>query len=74
VLSLPIAVIVIIAKVNEAKARKEWVAFANPRWQGARRLWNELYYCARNDIVFLPGEQNAYAPASEMERLLYSRT
>ena len=57
VLSLPIAIIVIIFKVNDVKARKEWVASAYPRYQRARRLWDELYYCARNDIVFLPPER-----------------
>ena len=74
VLSLPIAIFMIISKVNQAKSRKAWVASAYPRWRRARRLWDELYHCARNDIVFLPGERNMYAPASEMERVLYSET
>jgi hypothetical protein len=67
---MSIVVITVIYKVNEAKRRKEWVTSIYPRWQRARELWDELYYCARNDIVFLPDRPGAYAPASEMDSFL----
>jgi hypothetical protein len=70
VLSLPIAIFMIISKVNQVKIRRAWVASAYPRWQRARMLWDELYYCARNDIVFLPSRPGAYAPVSEMDEFL----
>ena len=73
VIFVPIAIIITIAKAKEGKVRKEWVAFAYPRWQRARRLWDKLYCCSRNDIVFLPGRQGAYAPASEMDEFLVAQ-
>jgi hypothetical protein len=70
ILMVPIAILTIISKVNGAKARKEWLASAYPRWKRGRDLWDDLYYCSQNDIVFLPGRLNAYAPASEMDEFL----
>ncbi len=35
-------------------------------WQSVRSRWEHTYYCARDDIIFLPGEQGTYKPASEM--------
>lgn len=26
-------------------------------WDEQKRLWNQLYYCFRHDVVFLPGEE-----------------
>lgn len=74
-ISLIILIAILVRNSNEVKEKKEAFASAHPRWQRARSLWNEVYYCSRNDIVFLlpsrPGERKVYAPASEMERLLY---
>jgi hypothetical protein len=40
-------------------------------WQNALEKWNVLYYCERDDLVFDPDDQGAYAAAREMNRLLY---
>ncbi len=76
-----LVIIVTNRNVREARNRKESVeaahqrwAVAKQRWERAGMVWHKLYYCSRNDIVFLPperpGESTVYAPASEMERLL----
>jgi predicted RNA-binding Zn-ribbon protein involved in translation (DUF1610 family) len=39
-------------------------------WQKAVQRWNQLYYCARDDCVFVPGE-NTSAPISKMMEYLY---
>src|SRR5690606_21399467 len=40
-----------------------------PRWAHARRRWTGLYYCSRDDVVFLPDENVAVAP-TEMHTLI----
>jgi hypothetical protein len=81
---LVFVVLVVIATnrtAREARNRKESVeaahqrwAVAKQRWERAGMAWHKLYYCSRNDIVFLPperpGERTIYAPASNMETLL----
>lgn len=42
-----------------------------PRWEQARATWEQLYYCARNDVVFLPGTPQHCVPASRISTLLY---
>lgn len=43
-----------------------------PSWERAMEIWDKLYYCARNDVVFLPGMPPEYAvPPYQMKRLLY---
>lgn len=32
------------------------------RWEGAFHRWDSLYYCARDDIVFIPGESGHVNP------------
>jgi hypothetical protein len=39
-------------------------------WEKAVVKWNSLYYCARDDGVFLPGE-NIFIPTSELSTYLY---
>ncbi len=38
-------------------------------WKNAIKRWNQLYYCARDDCVFIPGE-NSSAPLSGMQEYL----
>lgn len=40
------------------------------RWEQACRQWDKLYYCFRNDVVFIPDELGACVSVSEMFRLL----
>lgn len=60
----PIIGFIVVARIR----RKE-----RPHWQQAMEIWARLYYCARNDIVFLPGfpPECAVSP-SQMDELLYS--
>jgi len=40
------------------------------RWQKARSRWEKLYYCERDDIVFVPGEMTS-ASVANMNTYLY---
>jgi hypothetical protein len=53
------------ARVKKAK-HAEQVA----RWQQAIMNWERLYYCGRNDIVFIPGMAESCVPAYELYKLL----
>jgi predicted RNA-binding Zn-ribbon protein involved in translation (DUF1610 family) len=41
------------------------------RWKIAMERWNKLYYCGRDDCVFLPGT-NTYAPVTSMVEYLFN--
>jgi hypothetical protein len=41
-----------------------------PRWQRAQERWQQLYYCLRDDTVFIPAENRAIH-AADMEKYLY---
>jgi len=57
-------------KRNTALARQSRYKDANSQWVRSMDKWNQLYYCARNDVVFLPNKAGACVPASQMLRLL----
>lgn len=40
-----------------------------PRWERAIEKWNQLHYCTRDDVVFVPGQRAA--PSAEMLSYLY---
>jgi predicted RNA-binding Zn-ribbon protein involved in translation (DUF1610 family) len=40
------------------------------RWKRAMERWNRLYYCGRDDCIFLPGN-DTYAPITQMKEYLY---
>ncbi|GHO95205.1 hypothetical protein KSF_052530 [Reticulibacter mediterranei] len=40
------------------------------RWQQAVANWERLYYCGRNDVVFIPGNSETCVPAYELYKLL----
>jgi hypothetical protein len=40
------------------------------RWERAIAMWSRLYYCARDDIVFIPGQSRSVS-AHSMMALLY---
>lgn len=40
------------------------------QWEKAMERWNKLYYCGRDDCVFLPGT-NTSAPITDMYKYLY---
>lgn len=39
-------------------------------WESAYRIWNQVYYCHRDDVVFMPGEQQCVEP-NQIIRLCY---
>lgn len=41
-----------------------------PRWQRAKERWDQLYYCMRDETVFIPSENKAIK-ADDMEKYLY---
>jgi hypothetical protein len=41
-------------------------------WEKATTRWNSMYYCYRDDVVFVPGESNTAAPNQVIE-LCYKR-
>jgi predicted RNA-binding Zn-ribbon protein involved in translation (DUF1610 family) len=53
---------------NEELQRK-W----DSRWRQAMEAWNKLYYCERDDIVFMPG-RNTYAPLSDIVKYVYAES
>ena len=44
---------------------------AEPRWKRGVQLWESLYYCARHDGVFIPGETGLIA-VEKMHQFLQS--
>ena len=41
------------------------------RWEKATNRWVQLYYCARDDGVFIPGE-TSFIPIDKMQAFLYA--
>jgi predicted RNA-binding Zn-ribbon protein involved in translation (DUF1610 family) len=54
-------------KVEEVKNENERIL---ERWGKAIQRWDKLYYCGRDDCVFLPG-MNTHAPVSSMMDFIY---
>ena len=54
------------------QSRKRKQAFKEEKaiWEKAFNKWNQLYYCARDDGVFIPG-QNRFVPVDQMTSFLY---
>jgi RNA polymerase subunit RPABC4/transcription elongation factor Spt4 len=63
---LGLAIFIFGSRRYIARERRAKVA----AWQSVRTRWEQTYYCARDDIVFLPGEQGTYKPASELSWFL----
>ncbi|MFZ5881971.1 MAG: hypothetical protein ACOY0R_21585 [Chloroflexota bacterium] len=42
-----------------------------PRWQRANARWEQLYYCMRDETVFIPAENRAVR-VDDMEKYLYN--
>jgi hypothetical protein len=46
-------------------------SYDQPRWERALRKWKELYYCSRDDVLFVPGTGVGISPAN-LTDYLYS--
>jgi hypothetical protein len=49
--------------------QRETVRKQTPRWREASQRWQTFHYCARDDVVYVPGEGHGVAP--EHVALLY---
>jgi len=49
-------IIIYLAKTNHDKKEQARVASEEPPWNSAKEVWNRLYYCYRDDIVFDGGD------------------
>lgn len=58
--------------IKAASARRAKLAVAMSRWESIISKWNRLYYCYRNDVIFIPGEPESCLPASQMSMLISS--
>jgi hypothetical protein len=63
----------VVVTRNNTASGLHFDAVVIPQWQAARQRWDQLFYCSRDDIVFVPGE-NLYAPASVAHDFVYGRT
>jgi len=61
--------LLIVANKN-SRIRKAAHAQQIARWRQAIANWERLYYCSRNDIVFIPGNPETSLPAHELYKLL----
>ncbi len=41
-----------------------------PRWQRAKERWEQMYFCMRDETVFIPAE-NKVVKVEDMEKYLY---
>lgn len=58
----------VLADYEQAKAKVD--AEEKPRWQRAMTRWNNLHYCARDETLFTPGENQAL-PLEKMQDYLF---
>jgi hypothetical protein len=61
--------LVILAVTTTGKAKRQFESDIS-KWYRAMKIWNELYYCARDDVVFIPGESHVI-PAYQMTSFLW---
>jgi DNA-directed RNA polymerase subunit RPC12/RpoP len=52
------------------RAWEERLSFERGRWERARRRWERMYYCARDDGVFIPGD-TPVIPILQLRSYLY---
>jgi hypothetical protein len=60
----------LIVANRKSRIRKAEHARQIGRWRVAVANWERLYYCGRNDVVFIPGNPETCVPAHELYKLL----
>lgn len=60
------------ASVAQLKIRQAEADRNLPHWERAMSRWEKLYYCSRDDIVFIPNEKRA-VPLAFLNDYLYNR-
>lgn len=66
-LGIIVWIIVAIARYTDRKALVEEQA---RKWPAMQRIWNELYYCFRDDVVLRGDDPSKFAASSEMTAFL----
>jgi hypothetical protein len=61
---------IVIVNGKNARIKKAEHAQQTVRWRQAIANWERLYYCGRNDTVFIPGNPETCVPAYELYKLL----
>lgn len=56
---------------EQSKQQQSDIANGYQQWQQAKSRWEKLYYCGRDDIVFIPGEKTS-ASVADMHTYIYS--
>lgn len=56
---------------KQLRSEKQRCEVQRPSWQRAMNRWERLYYCARDDGVFIPGE-TPFVPIEKIQELLYA--
>jgi len=65
------AILAVLAIISLASGKMKQQSDAEQRqYQRALAKWNTLYYCYRDDIVFVPGE-SSFASPEQMHAFLY---
>lgn len=57
----------------EYEVQKRQFARAIAEWEEANKRWEKMYYCYRDDVIFVPGEELTARP-SDTTRFCYGRT
>lgn len=60
----------LIAKAREANLDRLIQSTAVPQWQARIRVWEDLYYCFRDDVVFRGSNPSQCVPSNDMAGLL----
>jgi hypothetical protein len=68
-LSIGVALLVAGRKLMQWQTRQ--FLMEKPAWENAVRRWQRMYYCARDDGVFIPGEAS-FMPIDKVQELLYA--
>jgi hypothetical protein len=53
-------------KSQIAAARGAAIAASYPSWEHAKRVWNQLYYCHRDDGAYLPDGRSPLIPKDQI--------
>jgi multidrug efflux pump subunit AcrB len=61
--ALAVAVPVVSTRASDKRTAEAWQE-DHARWEAAMEKWSELYYCWRDDVVYLPGSPSAVLAAS----------
>lgn len=67
---LCIGLIGALLKRRAESARRAHYEAEHQHWKQAIAVWDQLYYCTRDDVVFLPGRPEMHTQACQMRHLL----